>query len=81
MPEKILIIDDEAPIRRTVERFCESSGYDFKSVESAEEGVKALDVDNFDAAVVDMYIGDNPETEIEDISGIKLIEQIRERSK
>ena len=43
MTGKILIIDDEKNIRRSVEMICSGEGYNVRTAADAEEALKALD--------------------------------------
>ena len=53
---RVLIVDDEASIRRAISAVLTRLGYDVQSVGSGEEALKALNQDLFDVALVDLEL-------------------------
>ena len=54
--EKILIIDDEASIRSSLRGILEDEGFQVKSAESGEEGLRLMDKQNFDLLLLDIWL-------------------------
>src|SRR5437868_712045 len=69
MPKKILVIDDEAVLRRALKRFLEEEGYWVKAVENWEQGLAILKENTVDLLLVDLML---PRT-----SGIEVIQHCR----
>lgn len=55
-PPRILVVDDEPSIRRSLRAFLEDEGFAVTSVATAEEGLAALAGEPFDGAIVDMRL-------------------------
>jgi len=53
---KILIIDDEPVIRKSLRAFFEDYGFIVTDLESAEEGLMALETNKFDVGIVDLRL-------------------------
>lgn len=53
---KVLIVDDEAPIRQSLNFFLEDLDFDVQTTSSGEEGLEAVKVSKFDLAIVDMRL-------------------------
>ena len=70
MKPKILIIDDEAAICVSL-KYSLSKDYDVTAVMSEEEAMAALERDNFQLVLLDMFLGST--------NGIDLLERIKER--
>jgi putative two-component system response regulator len=51
---RILIVDDEEPVRRLLSRLLERNGYSCATAQDAAEATAALEVDNFDLLLTDM---------------------------
>jgi CheY-like chemotaxis protein len=55
---RILLIDDDKAVRSAMARVLESGGFDVVAVEDAAAGRKALQAEQCDAAVVDIFMPD-----------------------
>lgn len=63
--ERILVVDDELIIRRTLEEYCHRSRLKVRAVGSIEEGLDSLQGDHgFDLAFLDVNLPDGDGTEI-----------------
>ena len=75
MTKKILIVDDEAKMRRVLELQLTGAGYEVTKAASAEEGLKALDTSgtgpDFALALTDLRLPG--------IDGVEFLRQIRRR--
>lgn len=68
---KILIIDDEAAIRRLLRGAVERAGYQVIEAANAKEALSALDIDKPDLALLDLGLPDR--------DGLELIQIIKQR--
>jgi DNA-binding NtrC family response regulator len=71
MKKLILIVDDEAKIRRTIEICCEKMGHDSLKAESGEEALKILSRKKVDLVLADL--------KMPGMSGIDLLVEMRHR--
>ncbi|MFI5306178.1 MAG: sigma-54-dependent transcriptional regulator [Polyangiales bacterium] len=71
MPARILVVDDEKNIRRTLRMVLEGPGYDVVEAGSAEEALARLEEDDIDLAVLDVRLPA--------MSGIDALDRIRKR--
>jgi len=63
--ERILVVDDEFIVRRTLEEYCHRSRLKVRAVGSIEEGLSSLEGDHgFDLAFLDVNLPDGDGTEI-----------------
>ncbi|MBS2024948.1 MAG: EAL domain-containing protein [Deltaproteobacteria bacterium] len=62
--ERILIVDDDPSMRRTVERLLQSAGYEVQSIGSAEEARKSLQSSVYDVVVSDLLLPGTRGTEL-----------------
>jgi DNA-binding NtrC family response regulator len=67
----ILVIDDEAGIRESLELLLTLEGYSVRMAADGEEGLRILEQDNFDLMLLDLALPGQ--------SGIELLPQIKER--
>ncbi len=67
--EKILIIDDEASIRSSLQGILEDEGFAVKTAESGEGGLEALKSQNFDLVLLDIWL---PQ-----MGGLEVLERIK----
>ena len=70
---RILIVDDEKNIRRTLGLVLEGEGYEVASVGSAEGGLKHLEAEGADLVILDV--------KLPGMSGIEMLQKIRSGSK
>ena len=70
---KILVVDDDAHIQRTLEIMLQDDGHDVKCAASAEEAVEALDGQHFDTALVDLLLPG--------MSGMDLLRHMRDQQR
>jgi DNA-binding NtrC family response regulator len=71
MTGRVLVVDDEKNIRRTLRMVLESPGYTVLEAASGEEALKVLDEEDVDLVILDIRL---PQ-----MSGIEVLEQIRKR--
>ena len=67
----ILVIDDEAGIRESLEVLLSLEGYSTTLAPDGAEGLRLLDVDNYDLVLLDLALPGQ--------SGLELLPQIKER--
>ncbi len=67
----ILVIDDEAGIRESLDVLLTLEGYSAKTAADGEQGLKALELENFDLVLLDLALPGR--------SGLELLPMIRER--
>lgn len=71
-PPRVLIVDDDAGIRRATARALSQAGLEVVAVESGAAALATLEVDDpFDALVTDL--------EMPGMSGLELVRRVRER--
>jgi two-component system, NtrC family, response regulator AtoC len=66
--KKILIVDDEILLLRTMTLLLKSSGYDVRGEGNAQEALKAVQSQNFDLIILDLTLPD--------INGLELITKL-----
>ena len=62
-PLSVLLVDDEAPLRRALERFLKREGHKVRSAGSVQEGRNVLEKHSVDIAFVDFRLPDGIESE------------------
>jgi two-component system, NtrC family, nitrogen regulation response regulator NtrX len=67
--EKILIIDDEASIRSSLQGILEDEGFAVRTAESGEDGLEALKSQSFDLVLLDIWL---PQ-----LGGLEVLERIK----
>jgi len=67
----ILVIDDEAGIRESLEVLLTLEGYSVRMANDGEEGLRVLELENFDLVLLDLALPGQ--------SGLELLPQIKER--
>jgi DNA-binding NtrC family response regulator len=72
---KILIIDDERPIRETLEMFLREKGYDVTASESGEAGLELIRKDQPDMVILDIRLPG-----IDGIEVLRILKQVSPRS-
>jgi DNA-binding NtrC family response regulator len=68
---RVLIIDDEAAIRESLQILLEDEGYEVENAEDGEEGLCLLDAESFDLVLLDFQLPDR--------NGLEILKDIRER--
>src|SRR3954463_6928215 len=71
MPASVLIIDDEAAIRESLQTLLELEDYHVTQAETAEQGLNFLSTNTYDIVLLDISLPDR--------SGLDVLEEIRER--
>jgi DNA-binding NtrC family response regulator len=68
---RVLIIDDEAAIRESLQILLEEEGYEIANAQDGEEGLALLDAQSFDLVLLDFQLPDR--------NGLEILADIRER--
>ena len=71
MNESILVIDDDANIRKMLSSILEQEGYTVETVENGKQGIKASENAYFDVSLVDI--------ELPDMKGVELLLELKRR--
>lgn len=71
MTKRILIVDDEAGVRRTFDRILASAGYATATAESGSAALDALDDEAFDLVLLDL--------KMPGLNGVQTLREIRKR--
>lgn len=71
MARRVLVVDDEADVRRSIERVLEVSGYSVTAVSDGARALRALEGDTFDLLILDVYMPD--------MDGLGLMRELRHR--
>ena len=66
----VLVVDDEQVMREILEALLRQAGYSVRLAEDGEQGIRIVDREPIDLAVVDVMLPD--------ISGLKVLERLRE---
>jgi DNA-binding response OmpR family regulator len=64
MPKRILIVDDDRSILRTLKRVLEKNGYTVDTAETAKEALDKLTNNHYDLALVDVILPDMKGTDL-----------------
>jgi len=72
MPNRILVVEDDAPTRLLIESCLSASGYEVAVTKDGLEALTLIGQENFDIALLDIML--------EDIDGLTLCERIRQFS-
>jgi len=67
---KILVVDDERLLRKTLCRELEKNGFIAESVETAEKALDRIESDRFELVITD--------NKLPDMSGVEFLKEIRE---
>lgn len=70
--ERILVVDDEPGVRSALTAILVDEGFEVSAVESGEEGLEALQREEFDAVFLDVWLPG--------IDGLETLHQLRERN-
>ncbi len=68
---RILIVDDEADIRESLETLLSLEGYSIEEAPNATEGLRKLEQSNYDLVLLDLMMPDR--------SGMEVLKEVRER--
>lgn len=68
---RVLVIDDQLFVRNTISLLLKTQGFDVVEVDRGAEGLKKLEEEVFDLAMVDIYMPG--------MDGVKIIKLIRQR--
>ena len=63
---RVLVVEDDIPVRRVMEETFAEAGYDVDAVESVEQGLKLIQSREFDIVVADGRLEDGTGMEIAD---------------
>ena len=66
----VLVVDDEQVMREILEALLRQAGYSVRRAETGEAGIRIVDREPIDLAIVDVMLPD--------ISGLKVLERLRE---
>ncbi len=72
MERKVLVIDDDASLRRVLEYNLQEEGYEVFTAATGEEGLQAFDKNTPDLVITDM--------KMPDLDGFQVMQRIKERS-
>ena len=56
MTERILVVDDEKPVRETLAALLRQQGYNVVAAECGHTAVEAIEVFTFDVVIVDIFM-------------------------
>jgi DNA-binding NtrC family response regulator len=70
---KVLVVDDEADIRESLELLLVSEGYSVELAQNATEGLHKMDAGSYDLVLLDLMMPDK--------SGMEVLEDVRQRDK
>src|SRR5438045_9765733 len=56
MTERILVVDDEKPVRETLAALLRQEGYNVVAAECGHTAVESIEVFTFDVAIVDIFM-------------------------
>jgi CheY-like chemotaxis protein len=68
---RVLVIDDDQPVRATITVVLEAGGFEVVAVDGGRAGQKAIETVRFDATIVDVFMPD--------MDGLETIKALRER--
>lgn len=71
MNESVLVVDDDAGVRKVLSSILSEKGYLVVTVENGKQALKATEKEYFDVALIDI--------ELPDIKGIELLRKLKER--
>ena len=71
MINKVLVVDDEAPVRDLFTDLFQAEKYTVKTASSGEEALDLIDKDNFDVVLLDI--------KLPGISGIEVLKRIKDK--
>ncbi len=69
---RILVIDDDVAICRSIKRILEADGYKVATAETGEKGLKMVDQSSYDLLLLDLRLGG--------IDGLEVLKQVKEKN-
>jgi CheY-like chemotaxis protein len=69
---RVLLIDDDKPVRTTITLALEKQGFEVVAAESGRAGLREFENSNFDLLIVDIFMPD--------MDGVKTIKALRQRN-
>ena len=72
MNESVLVIDDDAAVRKVLSEILSENGYSVVTVENGKQALKTSEKEYFDAALIDV--------ELPDIQGTELLRKLKDRN-
>jgi len=70
--ESVLVIDDDAAVRKVLSEILSENGYSVVTVENGKQALKTSEKEYFDAALIDV--------ELPDIQGTELLRKLKDRN-
>lgn len=70
---KILIVEDDKDMRRSIEELLKSDDVEIKTIDKGKEAIKLLEKDNYDCMILDLGL--------KDISGFELLDIVKSKDK
>jgi DNA-binding NtrC family response regulator len=64
MNESILVVDDDAEVRKTLSSILSKEGYSVETVENGKQAIRASEKSRFDIALIDIKLPDMEGTEL-----------------
>jgi two-component system response regulator MprA len=72
MARRVLVVDDEAGVRRSIERVLSVAGFHVTAVPDGAQALARLDAEVFDLLIIDVYMPD--------MDGLGLMRELRSRN-
>jgi len=69
---RVLVIDDDVAICRSIKRILEADGYKVATAETGEKGLKMVDQSSYDLLLLDLRLGG--------IDGLEVLKQVKEKN-
>ena len=71
MNESILIVDDDASVRKTLSSILSQEGYIVETMDNGKQALKAIEKEHFDVALIDI--------QLPDVKGVDLLAKIKQK--
>jgi CheY-like chemotaxis protein len=72
MARRVLVVDDEAGVRRSIERVLSVAGFQVTTVADGARALQKIEAEAFDLLIIDVYMPD--------MDGLGLMRELRNRS-
>lgn len=69
---RILVVDDEVSISKSIKRILETDGYRVESADTGEKGLAMIEASQYDLVLLDLRLGD--------MDGLEILRQVKEKS-